>query len=62
MKKIVAAVAIAMVLATPASAATTMKWDFSKAQSSINKAATEIVSKPDFSWDSWLARILEGWK
>lgn len=57
MKKIITAVAIVMALATPASAAT-IGFDISKARPSINKAITEIVSKPTFSW-AWL---LEGWK
>lgn len=64
MKKIitfVSALAIVAALAAPASAATG-GFDIGKAQSSINKAATQIVSKPSFSWDSWLARILEGWR
>ena len=44
------------------SAATTMRWDLSKAQPSINKAVTEIVTAPTFSWSDWLARILENLK
>lgn len=64
MKKIIAivsAVAIVVAMAVPVSAATG-GFDISKAQPSINKAVTEIVSKPTFDWSAWLARIVEGWR
>ena len=64
MKKIIAfVIAALLVLAMvfPASAAT-ISFDIGKAQPSINKAVTEIVSKPNFNWDSWLSQLLEGWK
>lgn len=64
MKKIIAivsAVAIVVAMAVPASAATG-GFDISKAQPSINKAITEIVTAPTFDWSAWLARIVEGWR
>ena len=61
MKKFIATVAIVMAMATPASAAT-IGFDVSKALPSINKAVTEIVTAPTFSWSDWLARILENLK
>ena len=64
MKKIIAfisAVAIVASLAIPASAAVG-GFDISKAQPSINKAVTEIISKPSFSWNSWLNQILSRYK
>lgn len=60
MKKIitfVSALAIVAALAAPASAATG-GFDIGKAQPSINKAVTEIVSKPSFNWNTWLNNLL----
>lgn len=61
MKKFIATVAIVMALAAPASAAT-IGFDVSKALPSINKAATQIVTAPSFSWSAWLSNLLEAWK
>ena len=48
MKKIIAillALVLAMSLAVPASAATTMRWDWGKARQSIGNAAAQIVQE-----------------
>ena len=61
MKKFITTIAIVMALATPASAAT-IGFDVSKALPSINKAVSEIVSKPSFNWSAWLSNLLEARK
>lgn len=61
MKKFIATIAIVMALATPASAAT-IGFDVSKALPNINKAVTQIVTAPSFSWSAWLSNLLEARK
>lgn len=50
---IILTIALVASLALSASAATTMKWDFSKAQQSINKTATEMVQEVENEYPSW---------
>lgn len=48
MKKIIAillALVLILTLIVPVSAATTMRWDWSKAQTSIGNAATQIIQE-----------------
>ena len=65
MKKLIAfalTLLLILTLIVPASAATTMHWDWGKARGSINNAVTEIVTAPSFSWSAWLSNLLEAWK
>lgn len=76
MKKLIAMLLTAVLmlaLAGPASAATTMNWDWGKARVSIGKAAGEMVREEQaiiepvnqgeqYLWQKVWSRYLEWWK
>lgn len=71
MRKFIITMAIMAAMVIPASAASIdldlnfnfkPSFDVNKARPSIDKAITEIVSKPTFDWSSWLDSVLAQYK